>query len=380
MLWTGDNIISSLGFSTAENYRAVCSGRSGIRLYEDYPGIPEPFFASRIDPERLDDCFAATGGCPAAYTPLERAAILSVAYAAEEARIDLSAPEVVFVLSSTKGNVHLLDEGAEASAGPRLYLWHTARLIAGYFHNPNEPLTVSNACISGASAQIAAMRELTSGSYRYAVVVGVDMLSRFILSGFQSLKALSSAPCRPFDARRDGLNLGEAAATIIYRKAEGGEHPHALSLERGAIRNDANHISGPSRTGEGCFLAIQAALEGRSPDDLAFVCAHGTATVYNDRMEAIALTRAGLHRVPVNSLKAYFGHTLGAAGVLESVISARALINDTALPTCGFTQAEPDYPLRINDRPLRTEKAYCLKTLSGFGGCNAALLFKKHKT
>jgi 3-oxoacyl-[acyl-carrier-protein] synthase-1 len=380
MVWAGDAIISSLGFGTAENYQAVCSGRSGLCFYEAYPGISEPFYASRIDRSRLDDCFAAAGGCPAEYTPLERAAILSVVYVAEQSRIDLSAPDVLFIFSSTKGNIHLLDEGAGGSGNPRLYLWHTARLVAGYFHNTNEPLVVSNACISGACAQIAAMRELASGSYTSAVVIGVEMLSRFIISGFQSLKALSPSLCRPFDIARNGLNLGEAASAILYRKAEGEDTPGAVSLVGGAIRNDANHISGPSRSGEGCFLAIRASLENLPADDeLAFVCAHGTATAYNDRMEAIALSRAGLTGVPVNSLKGYFGHTLGAAGVLESVISVHALINGTVLPTHGFEQGDPDYPLQIADRILGTEKSYCMKMLSGFGGCNAALLFKTNK-
>jgi 3-oxoacyl-[acyl-carrier-protein] synthase-1 len=376
IVWAGDNIISSLGFTTEENYRAIRSGRSGIRRCEAYRGL-EPFYASQIDRRRLDDCFAALGAPLADYTPLERAAVLSVAQAAEQARIDLSAPDVLFILSSTKGNVHLLDEG-EGADSPRLYLWHTACRIAEYFHNTNEPVVVSNACISGACAQIAALRELASGDYTYAVVVGVDMLSRFIISGFQSLKALAPALCRPFDAGRSGLNLGEAASTLIYRRAEE-EHPHTVSLVQGAIRNDANHISGPSRTGEGCYSAIQASLGKCAPDDLAFVCAHGTATAYNDRMEAVALTRAGLNRTPVNSLKGYFGHTLGAAGVLESIISIHALMDETVLPTYGFEQGEPDLPLHIADRMLHAEQSCCLKILSGFGGCNAALLFKKHK-
>ncbi|MDR1937168.1 MAG: beta-ketoacyl synthase [Tannerellaceae bacterium] len=373
----GDNIISSLGFTAEDNYRAVKSGRSGIRLYDSYRGIPEPFFASFIDREELDDRFAAIGRCED-YTPMERAAILSACYAAEQARIDLSDPGILFVFSSTKGNVHLLDEGGNMFSQAHLYLWHTAGLVAGYFHNSNTPVVISNACISGACAQIAAMRELESGCYGHAVVIGIDMLSKFIISGFQSLKALAPGICRPFDAGRSGLNLGEAASTIIYKKA-GKDDSYAISLEKGAIRNDANHISGPSRTGEGCFLAMQATLREMEPDDLAFINAHGTATVYNDRMESVAITRAGLNRVPVNSLKGYFGHTLGAAGILESIISARALIEQTVLPTHGFRQIDPDYPLNVTERLARTDRPYCLKMLSGFGGCNAALLFKKNK-
>ncbi|MDR1343495.1 MAG: beta-ketoacyl synthase [Prevotellaceae bacterium] len=380
--WAGDSIISSLGFTTEECYRSVASGQSGIRLYSSFMGLPEPQMASLIDRERLADSFAAdsfaaVNPCSGGYTALEKAAILSVGSAAAAAQVDLSDPDVLFVFSSTKGNVHLLDEGERQAGRDHIYLWYVARLIAEHFKNPNEPVAVSNACISGACAQLVAMRELESGQYGCAVVVGVEMLSKFIVSGFQSLKALSPEPCRPFDAARAGLNLGEAAATIVYRRVDSeDEVSSGIALQQGAIRNDANHISGPSRTGEGSFRALQALLRGVAPGDVAFINAHGTATAYNDDMEATAITRAGLQATPVNSLKGYFGHTLGAAGVLESIISARALANGTALATHGFKRGEKEPPVNVTDKNTHTEKAYCIKMLSGFGGCNAALLFK----
>ncbi|MDR1273687.1 MAG: beta-ketoacyl synthase [Odoribacteraceae bacterium] len=367
--WVGDNVISSLGFTTDENYRAVLAGQSGARLH-DGMGLPEPFMASLIDRERLNDEFGGGDG----YTPLEKAAILSVTRAAAGTGVDLSGERVLFFFSSTKGNVFLLD-GDPATLDDRVYLWRPAALVSRHFNNPNDPVVISNACISGASAQVAARRALEAGACDHAVVVGAEMLSRFIISGFQSLKALSPEPCRPFDAARAGLNLGEAAATVIYKRA--GEGEAGILLARGAVRNDANHISGPSRTGEGSFLALEAALDGISPDDVAFINAHGTATPYNDRMEAIALTRAGLAAVPVNSLKAHFGHTLGAAGVVESVISARALREGTILASKGYREQEPEYPLNVATRVAPTGKRYFVKMLSGFGGCNAALLYKK---
>ncbi|MDR0687146.1 MAG: beta-ketoacyl synthase [Prevotellaceae bacterium] len=374
----GDNIISSLGFTTDENYRAVESGQSGVRLCSPFVGLPEPLMASMIDRERLSDSFADLSPRADGYTMLEKAAILSVGNAAAQAQVDLSGADVLFILSSTKGNVHLLDENEKGFSRDHIYLWHTARLIAEFFGNANEPLVVSNACISGACAQIAAMRELETGAYSYAVVVGVEMLSKFIVSGFQSLKALSPEMCRPFDVDRAGLNLGEAAAAIIYRRTDGKEEAGEALLLHGAIRNDANHISGPSRTGEGCLRALQILLQEVAPGDLAFINAHGTATAYNDSMEAVALASAGLSAVSVNSLKGYFGHTLGAAGVLESIISAHALANEAVLPTHGFKCGEKERPLNVVDKITHTEKTFFIKMLSGFGGCNAALLFKKN--
>ena len=281
---------------------------------------------------------------------------------------------MIFIFSSTKGNIHLLDAPAGSYNKQKLYLWHTASVIARRFGNPNEPVAVSNACISGACAQIAAMRLLEAGRYEWAVVVGADMASRFVVSGFQSLKALAPEQCRPFDLHRVGLNLGEAAATIIYKKTDGSP---TLSLRAGSIRNDANHISGPSRTAEGAFLALQDIMKYASKDEISFVCAHGTATAYNDRMEALALRRAGLDHIPVNSLKGCFGHTLGAAGILESIISTWALRDRTALGTCGFATPDPDCPLPVSEHNITSDGSSFIKMLSGFGGSNAALLFCK---
>jgi 3-oxoacyl-[acyl-carrier-protein] synthase-1 len=175
---------------------------------------------------------------------------------------------------------------------------------------------------------------LLSGKYNHAIVTGVDMLSKFIISGFQSFKALSLNNCKPFDANRDGLNIGEVAATLILSdKKESDIQLDDVVLTSGAIRNDANHISGPSRTGEGAYLALKQVCSGIKTDEIAFINAHGTATPYNDEMEATAITRAALQHIPVSCLKGYFGHTLGGAGVLESIISTRSLKDRTVLKT-----------------------------------------------
>lgn len=369
-----DNIISPLGFSAKENYRRLKEGESGVRRCEDLFGVHEPFMAALIDDNALDARLAALfpNGF-ARYTSLERAAILSVAQALAATNIDPAHPRVLFVLSSTKGNTGLLESPLYDN---RLPLYQTAKCIAEHFGNPNAPITVSNACISGAYALLAAKRELDACRYDYAVVVGVDRLSRFIVSGFQSFKALSKRNCKPFDAARSGLNLGEAAATIILQRGHNAE-PDDIILLDGAVRNDANHISGPSRTGEGLYLALSRIMQGRKSEQIAFVNAHGTATPYNDEMEAVALHRAGLDKVPVNGLKACFGHTLGAAGILESIISVRALHDGLVLKTQGYKQQGTTHSLPVTTQHTPTQKTLFIKMLSGFGGCNAALLFKK---
>ncbi|MDR2679687.1 MAG: beta-ketoacyl synthase [Tannerella sp.] len=382
----GDNIISALGFTAEENYRNVKQGVCGLKFFADRYGLPEPFMASEIDGDRLDRAFGEISAQrqPVAgptYTKLEKASVVSIAEALKDTGIDPSDGNVLFVLSTTKGNVFLLNGKEREGYEPeQLYLWRSAELIARFFGNANRPVVVSNACISGVSAMIAAQRELRSGRYGYAVVTGVDVLSEFIVTGFQSFKALSQEVCKPFDANRTGLNIGEAAATVIMTERPENELQDGdVVLTAGAMRNDANHISGPSRTGEGAYLALRKTMENVDPDEIAFVCAHGTATSYNDEMESIALTRAGLQHVPVNSLKGYFGHTLGAAGVMESIISVRALKDETILKTYGFETPGVTNPLDITAENRVTAKRRCIKMLSGFGGCNVAALFTKIK-
>lgn len=380
-----DNIISALGFTAEENYRNVKQGVCGLKLFTERYDIPEPFMASEIDDVRLNDAFEKTlAAYPAAigsnYTKLEKAAIVSVAEALKNTKIDPSNENVLFILSTTKGNVFLLDENeSNGYEHDQLYLWRSAELIARFFGNSNSPEVLSNACISGASAIVAAQRELWGGRYEYVVVIGADVLSKFIVTGFQSFKALSQEVCRPFDVNRAGLNIGEAVATLILTECPEDElRSGDVVFTAGATRNDANHISGPSRTGEGAYLALRKVMEGVDASEIAFVNAHGTATPYNDEMESIALTRADLQSVPINSLKGYFGHTLGAAGVLESIISVRALKDETVLGTYGFETSGVTHPLDIVKETRRTDKRRCLKMLSGFGGCNIAALFTKY--
>jgi len=369
------NIISPLGMTTAENYAAVKEGRSMLKRYEGLWRLPEPFTASLMDREKVEEAFAPLAN-DAKYTFFEKMIILSAAKALEQTDIDPTSDKVLFILSTTKGNVFLLDKRETGFPPERVLSGLAAKQMTDYFHNPNTPLVVSNACISGVCAQIQAMRELESGRFDYVVTVGADVQSAFIVSGFQSFKALSVDPCKPFDANRTGLNLGDAAATLIYtRKDEVNENEWVAC--RGAIRNDANHISGPSRTGEGSYRALKVALGEVSSDKIAFINTHGTATLYNDEMESFAIERAGLSKVPVNGLKGYYGHTMGAAGIMETILSMQAIDDHNILATRGYETMGVTHPLVLSNQNQPTDKRAFIKLLSGFGGCNAALLFAK---
>ena len=373
----GDSIISPLAFTSQGNFEAVLRGESGLKVYEHAFGLPDPCFVSLFDEARLDHAFSAIFDYGVnEYTKMEKAAIVAAHQAIEEANIAPDRDNVIFILSTTKGNVDLLENNPYEPERP--YLWRSAQLIAEFFDNPNTPIVVSNACISGCAAQIAAANQLRYGGYKYAVVVGAETLSKFVISGFQSFKALSTERCKPFDATRCGLNLGEAAAAIVYTIDDDPANvpDNALIMRAGAINNDANHISGPSRTGEGLLRSIQKVMQGFDRSQLAFINAHGTATLYNDDMESVAIHRADLQNVYTNSLKGYFGHTLGAAGILETIMSHQALKHGTVIPTLGTSQPGTAMPINVALQPQPVSGNAFMKLISGFGGSNAAVLFE----
>lgn len=366
----GTYMVTPLGEGSDSNYEALCQGRSELKPRPGAFGLPETFVGSLLPRDCWNEKLKDMPGRDV-LTLFEALCIYCIKEAAGNA--DLSDPGTIFILSSTKGNVDLLETNPD---DPRAYLDWSARKIAGHFGNGNTPVTVSNACVSGVCAQLMAARMIRSGQYRRAVVVGGDLLSRFIVSGFQSFKALSPEICKPFDANRTGLNLGEAFGAIIL-EATGHVGESDWVYVASSNHNDANHISGPSRTGEGSYRVLRDLLKHVDATELAFVNLHGTATNYNDEMESIAVDRAGLAQVPVNGLKGYFGHTLGAAGVIETIMSMQAVDHGTILPTRGFATQGTSRKLNVTDAPHATDKKAFIKLLSGFGGSNAGICYRK---
>lgn len=358
----GSNIVSPLGNTAAINYAQVRAGVSGItKQPEGFPGAAIP---------QMDH--------GTAYTKFEQLCINSIEDALQQTNISLKDKRTAFILSTTKGNIALLEQGQTADLQP-LQLFPTAQKIAAHFGGVSTPLVVSNACISGLLAILIGQRLIRSGQFDHAVVCGADLLTKFVLSGFQSFQAVSDEPCRPFDAARKGITLGEGAATVILTKDKTSLKGTVIRLGEGSSRNDANHISGPSRTGAELASAITTALQnsGLKAEDIGFVSAHGTATLYNDEMEAKAFHLSGLQKVPVNSLKGYYGHTLGAAGLIEAVIGMYSLLDGTVIPTLGFETSGVSVPLELSGVLKHQSAQHFIKTTSGFGGCNAAMVFSK---
>ena len=371
-----DNIISPLGCTTEKNFYQLKQNKSAIGSHTRPEFSAQPFYASLLSQEQ-NNHLNNTGECRE-YTKFEQLLINSIAEAVTGTHVDPAAPDTIIIISTTKGNISLLEtEENSPELRERIALYSSARIVVDHFKNRSKPVIVSNACISGLTAMLTGKRLIQSGRFRHAVVAGADVISKFILSGFQSFQAVSDKPCRPFDANRNGVTLGEAAATVVLScEKNGNQHVKFLS---GAVSNDANHISGPSRTGEELCIAVNKSLReaGLASSEIAFVSAHGTATLYNDEMEAKAFSLANLEAVPVNSLKGYYGHTLGAAGIVESIVSIRSLQDDIVLPTAGFERSGVSSSINICDQLQPVKGSAILKTASGFGGCNAALIFQK---
>ncbi len=364
------NITSSLGMDTLSHWRNVVAGRSGIKRHEDISLSKVPFFGAKLDPSHWQ-LIHSQSKPRQPLSPFEQMCVFSAQMAMREYPYEIDPKETLFILSTTKGNIEWLGEVPDN----RILLSTSAGIISKELRIPHTPIVISHACVSGVVALTYALRVLQAGRYRNVIVTGADRFTRFVLSGFQSFQAVADEPCKPFDANRKGINLGEAAASIILSTDD--KLPIAQLLS-GATSNDANHISGPSRTGEELALAISKAMNeaGVDASQISMVSAHGTATLYNDEMEAKAFNLCGLQHTPLHSFKGYTGHTLGAAGVLESAMIVESLRYQQLIPSAGYETHGVSAPLNVTTQLTPSPINYVLKTASGFGGANAAAIWR----
>ena len=278
------------------------------------------------------------------------------------------------ILCTTKGEIDKLETKMYHDA----QLFHLAAYVRDKYELAHQPTIISSACISGLLGIINAARMIKTGHAEHVLVIGADLITKFTLSGFISFYATATSASKPYDKTRDGINLGEAAASAVLSTDSNIFKAPLGKYLGGASANDANHISGPSRTGEGLYRSInraliEANLNGNAVD---FISAHGTATAFNDEMEAIALDRLEMNDIPLNSMKGYFGHTLGAAGLLESLIGLQSMKNKTLLQSLGYQNAGVSKRISVLQNNQQGKYKNMLKTSSGFGGSNAAAIFE----
>jgi 3-oxoacyl-[acyl-carrier-protein] synthase II len=286
------------------------------------------------------------------------------------------------VLSTTKANIEALERAADGRPCSEPAKRHVrGDLLAqdlAAAHGAQGPVqTVSVACVSGLIALQQGAKLIQRGAADAVLVVGVDHLSAFVVAGFTALKALDPVGCRPFDRDRCGLSPGEAGAAIVLARTEGGS-PKQITIRGWGGSNDANHMTGPSRDGSGLAQAIGSALgsAGLKPDDIDYVNAHGTGTPYNDAMELKALRSVfGAACPPMSGAKGMLGHTLGAAGVVETILCVLAMQERLLPGTPRLKAAAEGAPASLVREPRSVNRLdHVLKLNVGFGGINGALV------
>lgn len=367
-----NHILSSLGDDSESVISNINKEVSGISYINDINIFTEPFYGSLITQIPTPNSLNTQN-----YTRLEKMMIASLDKVIKDSKIQLN-ERVGLIISTTKGNIDALDE-KNPFPSERAYLATLGRQLKHYFHFKNDAIIISNACVSGILAIAIAKRYINEGVFDHVFITSGDLITEFILSGFHSLQALSHLPCKPYDENRTGINLGEVVASALVTNSAKHLVEEAVCILGEGSCNDANHISGPSRTGEGLYRSMQSAFNQAriTYKDVDYISAHGTATLYNDEMEAIAFNRMKLGHVPLNSLKGYFGHTLGASGLVETIVGMHSLKNNILYKSLGFDALGVTQPINVITKTTNKPLKLFLKTASGFGGCNTAILFNK---
>ncbi|MDR3351138.1 MAG: beta-ketoacyl-[acyl-carrier-protein] synthase family protein [Prevotellaceae bacterium] len=389
---TGAGMASALGISLEETLRALRGQKTGIGPITLFDTKLKHIPAGEVkcsDEELLD-----RAGIRSERDTYSRTALLGLIAAQEAMRMSQSVVDkqrISLASATTTGGMNFHEKNAPAIfAGtmPGKYVTlldcaDAAQKIARHFGISNNITTVSTACSSSANAIIVGARMIKTGLADKVLAGGADALTRFALNGFNTLGILSPDGCRPFDARRDGISLGEGAAYLVLESAAVVKPENILGRLSGyANTNEAYHQTASSPEGEGATLAIRKALEtaGLCPADIDYINAHGTGTVINDLSEGRAIEKVfGAAVPPVSSTKGYTGHTLAAAGAAEAIISLLAIRHNLLFPNLRFTAQMPE--LSFTPQTALKEQApvnHILSNSFGFGGSNSSLIFSRH--
>jgi len=374
-------VVTPLGTDLDAFWSALVTGIDGISVIEGFPvadlRVPRGGEIKKLPPSLA----VAPGAC--------RATLLLEAAARDlraRASLDAAPARRAVVLGTALGGVEQLERALAGDRSARraaAALYDSpARALARRLDARGPVLTVSTACASGATALGVGADLLRAGRADLVVAGGYDALCRFVMRGFDALRSLTRERVRPFDRRRSGLLLGEAAALVLLAREADASGPRLGRLLGHASTSDGAHIAAPDPQGRGLEASVRAAMRhaGVTADDIEFVSAHGTATPLNDRIETAVIKRVlgpRARAIPVNSIKGALGHTMGAAAALEAIMCLLASRHGVVPPTLGFEEPDPECDLDYVPRlPRASRPRVSLSTSAGFGGCNAALILE----
>ena len=390
---TGMGIISSIGNTVEENYQSLINKTPGISRIESIDTIHrDEIKVGEIKTSNQE--FIQQLGLPKSnnYSRTALLAEIAVLEAVKNARIDdmkscktglISATSVAGMDMTEKYYYSLFDETQNRKYITAHPAGDATTKIANRLGITDFVTTISTACSSSANAIMLGARMIIAGKLDRVIVGGADCLSKFTINGFKTLMILSDDNCKPFDADRTGLNLGEAAAFLVLESDEQvkKENKNVLGYVSGyANANDAFHQTASSENGEGATLAMKKALKiaNLSATEIDYINAHGTATNNNDASESAAIKRVFGGEVPsLSSTKAYTGHTLAAAAAIEAVYSILALQHNKVFPNLNFKNVIPETNIVPVTEVLNTNLNHVLSNSFGFGGNCSTLIFSK---
>ncbi|MBK9740483.1 MAG: beta-ketoacyl-[acyl-carrier-protein] synthase family protein [Actinobacteria bacterium] len=387
-------IVSPLGRGADETWSALMAGRSGIGAVRSFS--TEPFASDRgaeVRADLLPASWRHEDGTPAVGRA-EALAVMAIQDALADAGIDDG--DVDLVVGTTMGEPTWIetwpdDDARAAPTLPRrsLELLHgtpdgLAQRVARLTGVRGRVTAVGGACAAGNYALAQALDDVRAGRSTRVLAGGVDAFSRTAYLGFAKLGALSPTPCRPFGLDREGLTLGEGAAFLLVESAEAARSRGARSraaLAGAGLSCDAHHPTTPDPEGRGAAAALRAALAdaGVGPDEVDWICAHGTGTRANDRAEVAAMTAVFTgRRPPASSLKSLTGHGLGAASAIEAVACVLALEAGVVPPTWGVGPQDPECDWDVvTDGPRNLVAQVVVNQSYAFGGCNAVTVLRR---
>ncbi len=386
---TGMGIVSSIGLNLEETLQSLMAGRTGIGKITILDTLHRDEFVLGEIKLTLQDLKEQLG--VNSLLPWTRTALLGV-WAAREAyksaglSVD-SGKRIGIISASTVGGMDrselyykdFLTEALHSNHIDTHHAGNSTEMIADDLKIKDYLTTISTACSSSLNSIMLGARLLQHNLLDAVLVGGTDALSIFTLNGFNTLMILDREHCRPFDASRRGLNLGEGAGFLVLEKASDAKNKKIMAKVSGfANANDAFHQTASSDNGEGPYLAMKQAIDkaGLHTDDIDYINVHGTGTDNNDLTEGIAMIRLfGEKLPPFSSTKAFTGHTLGAAGVIESIIAILSMNNSKIFPNINFKNAIEETGLIPVDKLTEHNMNHVLTNSFGFGGNDSSVVF-----